>query len=204
MNVVQRATNIMLQPKAEWGVISAEPATPTSPLTGYAAILSALPFVIIVLFALLLGGIIGLVGGLITGAIIIALGLALLYVFGMLANALAPNFGGVKNSIGATKLAAYSATPIWIAVLTIFIPFLNILSPLFMLAAYGYAAYLFYLGSMRLMGVPPNQAVAYTAVVVLIWLVLSGVIGFIISLVLGAIMLAVMGGAAMTGGMMYR
>jgi hypothetical protein len=40
MSIVERAKNIILKPKDEWGAISGEPATISSLFTGYAMILA--------------------------------------------------------------------------------------------------------------------------------------------------------------------
>ena len=53
-----------------------------------------------------------------------------------------------------------------------FIPGINLLSPSSWSAS-AYAAYLLYLGSMIVMKVPQAKAAGYTAVVVVIWIVIS-------------------------------
>lgn len=45
MSLVDRAKNILLNPKAEWDVIAKEPATVGSLFTGYAIPLSVLPII---------------------------------------------------------------------------------------------------------------------------------------------------------------
>ena len=123
MDLIQRAKNICLTPTTEWPVIATEPATPRELLGGYAAPLAAI------------GAIAGFIGGAIIGqtlpflghyrvpmvtALVMAIftfGMALVGVFllSLIIDALAPTFGGQKNSSQALKLAVYSYTPAWIA-----------------------------------------------------------------------------------------
>ncbi len=78
-------------------------------------------------------------------------------------NALAPSFGGEKNTIQAWKVAVYSYTPAWVAGVLQIIP---LLSPLAILGAL-YGLYLLYLGLPRLMKSPADKALGYTVVVVI-------------------------------------
>ena len=61
---------------------------------------------------------------------------------------------------------------------------------------FAFAAYLLYLGSMTQMRVPAGKAAGYTAVVVVIWIVLYMIVSGII---IGAVAAAMIGGAAMGG-----
>jgi MFS family permease len=123
MDIIQRAKNICLTPATEWPVIAAEPATAGALITGYAAPLAAI------------GAIAGFIGGAIIGKTLpfvghyrvpLAAGLTFaiftfcmalvgVFVLSLIINALAPTFGGEKNSIQALKVAVYSYTPAWIA-----------------------------------------------------------------------------------------
>ena len=199
MDIIQRAKNICLTPATEWPVIAAEPATPGGLLGGYAAPLAAI------------GSIAGFIGGALIGhtlpfvghyrvpivyAFVMAIytfGMALVGVFvlSLIIDALAPTFGGQKNSIQALKLAVYSYTPAWIAgVLQIF-PVLGILT----IFASLYGVYLLYLGLPHLMRSPQEKSVPYTVVVLVCAIVLGIVIAMFGALVLGA---GALGGAALT------
>ncbi len=126
------------------------------------------------------------------------IGLGILYLMGIIANALSPSFDGTKNDLSAMKLVVYSATPMWIAGFFNFIPGIGFL---FSLVGFGYAAYLLYLGSQAVMKVPENKAVGYTAVTIIIWVVLSLVVTAII---IGALVSAFIGTAALTGAAAFR
>ena len=190
MDLIQRAKNICLTPTTEWPVIAAEPATPGELLGGYAAPLAAI------------GAIAGFIGGAIIGqtlpflghyrvpmvtALVMAIftfGMALVGVFvlSLIIDALAPTFGGQKNSGQALKLAVYSYTPAWIAgVLQIF-PVLGILG---IFAAF-YGVYLLYLGLPPLMRSPQDKSIPYTIVVLICAIVLSVVITAVGAMVIGA------------------
>lgn len=202
MNLVQRVTNILTQPRPEWVRIDQEPATVGSLFTGYAMILAALPALAGILGSL--GGL-GIVGGIVTALLSYALSLAILYVMGLIANALAPSFGGIKGDIAAMKLVVYSSTPVWVVgILTgllSIIPILGaILGFLLIIAAYAYAAYLMYLGSTVVMRVPQQQAIVYTLILVAIWFVMY----LIIAAIVGAVVFAIVGAAMLTGATQYR
>jgi hypothetical protein len=147
----------------------------------------------------LIGGLMlgGLLGGAGMGIVLIPavlgyiLGLAILYLMSIIANALAPSFDGQKDAIQALKLMVYSATPIWVAGLLSFIPIIGFLLSL---AGFGYGCYLIYLGAQTLMKVPEQKSIGYSIVTVLIWIVLTFVVTGII---VGAVVAGMIGSAGM-------
>lgn len=199
MNLVQRAININTQPRPEWGQIASEPGDTGQLFIGYALPLALLPLIGTVLGGLLFAGVLGFTFTLVTGLLGLVIGLGVLFLMGIIAGALAPSFDGRNTGNAALKLVVYSSTPVWIAGVLGFIPIIGFL---LVLVAYGYAAYLMYLGSMAVLGVPQQKAVGYTAVVIIIWFLLGAIISGII---IGAVALALVGGAVATGGgMMLR
>ena len=200
MSIFDRAKNILTRPKTEWAVIEGETATVSGLFTGYAVILALLPVLgSVIAFALEIGDFryFGMNYLLVLVIATYLIGLGILYLMGIIADALAPSFDGTKNQISAMKLLVYSATPMWVAGFFGFIPGLSILISL---AGFAYAAYLLYLGSSVLMKVPQDKAVGYTAVVIIVWIVLAI---FITALIVGAIVTSFIGGAALTGAAMY-
>ena len=189
MDLIQRAKNICLTPTTEWPVIATEPATPGGLLGGYAAPLAAI------------GAIAGFIGGAIIGhtipflghyrvpivtalvGAIFTFGMALVGVFvlSLIIDALAPTFGGEKNSGQALKLAVYSYTPAWIAGVLQIVPVLGILG----IFAALYGVYLLYLGLPHLMRSPQDKSIPYTVVVLLCAVVLSVVITAVGAMVIG-------------------
>lgn len=181
MNIIDRAKNILLQPKQEWQVIETE-RTPTPELyKGYILLLAAIgPLASIVGFSLI-GMNVPFAGTVriplstsITQAVVTyALTLASVYILALIINALAPTFAGVQDSNQALKVAAYSSTAAWLAgVFTIF-PLLSVLGLL--LAVYSF--YLLYVGLPILMKSPTQKALGYTATVVVAAIVIFVGIG---------------------------
>ena len=95
------------------------------------------------------------------------------FIVALIVDALAPTFGGHKDSLRALKVAAYSNTPGWIAGILQILPSLGILA----LIALLYGIYLFYLGLPVLMRCAKDKAVVYTAVVFVCTAIVYIVIG---------------------------
>lgn len=186
MNFVQRSIGILTQPKVEFPKAAAEPATTGGLIGGYAAILAALPALGALLGLLLFAG---RALGYIIGPTLLALvlwyalrDLGLTIVMGIIAAALAPSFGGQRDSGGAMKLVIYAATPIWIAGFlgALLAPVSGALFYLLLLAGFAYAGYLIYLGCRAALGVPEQQAGAVAGILTVIWLVLYFVVNMIV------------------------
>ena len=115
--VVARARAILMTPVAEWDKIDVEPATVQGLYVGYVCLLAAIPAVAGLIGGLVFGhGAFGIVyrPSIVTaviGAVVgYGLALAMVFILGLVVNALAPNFGGQPNQIQAFKVAAYSGT----------------------------------------------------------------------------------------------
>lgn len=187
--LIARVKAILMTPKTEWPVIAAEPATVPDLYKNYIAILAALPAVA----GFIKGSLIGYsflgatyrssIGTGITGAIVAyALGLAMAYVMALIIDALAPSFDGQKNPIQALKTIAYAWTASWIAGIGQIIPGLGWLIGLVGLI---YGIYLLYLGLPQTMKCPPEKAAGYTAVSVILAIVLTWVCMLIVGSVVG-------------------
>jgi hypothetical protein len=174
-SLVDRAKDILLTPKAEWQKIALETTDIQKLYLGYAAPLVAFSAACgaIGLSVFGFGGYgvtyhVALIPALVGGVVRAVMGLAGLFVFGLLINALAPRFGSTQNPLQAHKVAVYSGTAGFLAgVFSLYPP----LSPLSILGLYSFG--LLYLGLPRLMGTPDNKRVGYYAVVLLSALVLS-------------------------------
>ncbi|HEY1589679.1 MAG TPA: Yip1 family protein, partial [Rhodanobacter sp.] len=119
--------------------------------------------------------------------------LVLAYVVALIINALAPTFGGQKNTVQALKTVAYAWTAYWVAGMAVIVPWLG-----WLIAIFGaiYSIYLLYLGLPHTMKCPADKAAGYTAVSVVIAIVL----GWIVGIILGSIFaVATLGGGAMSG-----
>jgi hypothetical protein len=196
--IIERVKAILTTPRTEWPVIAAEPATINGLYAGYIAIVAALPVIAGFLKGSLIGtSIFGItvrtpIGMGIVGMLLqYVLTLVLAYVVALIINALAPTFGGQKDMVQALKTVAYAWTAYWIAGIAVIVPWLGWLIAL---AGGVYSIYLLYLGLPHTMKCPAEKAGGYTAVSVIIAIVL----GWIISV----IVLGVVGTAAMTGASM--
>jgi hypothetical protein len=187
--LIERVKSILLKPSATWDIIDVEPATTSSLFRGYAAILAAIPAIC----GLIGGTVIGIVGfrtpilAGIFGAIFgYVMSLVMVYVLALIIDALAPSFDGQKNKIQALKVAVYSSTAGWVAGVFSLIPALGLLAILGAL----YGIYLLYLGLPKLMKAPKEKAVGYTAVTVIVAILLAVVIGVVSSAIMGIGMMA--------------
>jgi type III secretory pathway component EscS len=179
MGLVERVKGILLAPQKEWPVIEAESTTPAALYTGYIIPLAAIPAIAGFIGMSLIGY--SLLGasfrvpigtGLAGAAVRFVATLAGVYVLALIIDALAPSFGGTKNSIQALKLAAFSSTASWIAGIFTMVPGLRILSIVGL-----YSLYLLFLGIPVMMKSPQDKSLGYTVVVIVVAIVLYAVIG---------------------------
>lgn len=192
MNIIARVKEILLTPKAAWPVIETEATTTAALYTQYIMILAAIQavagFIGMSLFGVSAMGVtvrIPLVTGLVQMVLGYGLALVMVYVMALIADALAPKFGGQKNTMNALKLIAYSGTAAMVGGIFAIIPALGILT----LIAGLYSLYLLYLGVPTLMKVPQEKALPYTVVLV--------VCAIVIGVVAGTVLGAVQGGPSM-------
>ena len=185
MNLVDRARKLLLQPKAEWPVIAAEPHTVQELYTQYVMILAAIPAVATFIGMSLVGfGGFGMVyrvpvgSGLAAMVLTYALSLGAVYVMALIIDALAPNFAGEKNFMQALKVSAFFPTASWVAGIFALMPALSILGLLGAL----YSLYLLYTGLAPLMKVPEDKAVPYTVVVIIVAIVVMVLISAVVNM----------------------
>lgn len=189
MNLIQRATDITLKPATEWEVIAPETTTTADLYKTYIMPLAAIPVVASFVGMTLIGMSMPFVGHIrtpiVTGVTTLVLGflvsLISTFVIAQIINALAPSFGGEKNSMQALKVTAYAFTPAWLAGVLNVIPMLGMLG----IFASFYSIYVLYLGLPVLMKAPKDKAVGYTVVSVICAIVLSIVLGVVVSSVVG-------------------
>lgn len=178
-NLIGRAQNILLTPKTEWPVIAAEPETVGGLYTKYILILAAIGPIALFLNAGVLG----------FGFFRVGMGFALtlaiskyieslvgVFIAAQVINALAPTFGGQKDTVQAFKAAAYSWTAVWVAAVSLLLFWI---SWLVMIAGLVYSIYLLNLGLQHSMKAPKDKAAGYTAV--------SIIVAIVVMLILSAI-----------------
>jgi Yip1 domain len=185
--LLERAKNILLAPKTQWPVIAPERTTPGQLYKGYVIPFAALAAVVsldhksIIGVSLPFSGTIRmpLTNGLASAVLTFGFGLVGLFLVGLIIDALAPSFGGMRDQRQALKTAAYACTPAWVGTLFSLLPTLSTLSTLLQLAAGIYGIYLLYLGLPILMRSSRDRAFGYTATVVLCTIVLGIVFGIV-------------------------
>lgn len=189
--LVQRVKDILTKPNPTWDVIDGERPTVASLYTGYIMPLAAIPAVAQAIGMTVFGaGAFGVVlkwspvTAIVQAVLGYGLSLAMVFVLSLVIEALAPNFGGIKDRIQAMKVATYSCTAAWV------VGVVSIFPPMGMLAVLGglYSLFLLYVGLPKLMKAPEDKALSYTAIVI----VVAFVVNLVIFLVLGSV-------AAMTG-----
>ncbi len=178
MDLVGRVKGIILSPSAEWQTIDREPGDVSYLFMNYVAILAAIPAIASLIGTIMLGVSFG--AALAAAILSYVLSFVSVYLVALIADALAPTFGGRKDMASALKLTTYSYTPMWLAGIFNVIPFLGILS---LVGLYG--VYLLYLGLPVLMKAPKDRAVVYTVVIIVCAIILS----LIISAIIGVIVL---------------
>lgn len=93
--------------------------------------------------------------------------LVAVFVLAQIIALLAPGFGGQKNDVQALKMAAYASTPALLAAVLSIHRMFWWLNPIISL----YSLYLLYIGLPVLMKVPTDRAMGYTAVVIIVSIV---------------------------------
>lgn len=182
-----RIKAILLRPLETWPTIAAEPSSPSELITRWAVPLAAIAPLATFLHGQLFGygalGISyhpGLIGGLSTLVVTYVLSLVGIIVLALIADWLAPKFGGTSDRTAAFKLVVYGSTAAWLAGIAQLIPGLGILG-----IAGLYSLYLYYTGAAPLMKVPQDKGVAYTAVTIVCAVLLYLVVGMIAAPIMG-------------------
>jgi hypothetical protein len=199
-NLIARIKAILTTPQTEWPVIAGEPATVNGLYRHYILIVAALP----VIAHFIRHSLIGYGGwgmhlhtplgvGLLSLVLYYLLSLALTYVVALIVDALAPTFGGQKDPVQALKTVAYAWTAGWVGGIAVIIPWLGWLVAL---ASLIYGIYLLYLGLPHTMRCPAEKAAGYTAVTVIVSIVLSWIVALIVTGLIGT---AALTGARMGG-----
>jgi hypothetical protein len=198
--IIARARAILTTPKTEWPVVAAEPATVQGLYVNYILVVAALPAIAGFIKNSLIGfSLLGVtvrtpVGSGLAGMVLqYLLSLVLVYVMALIVNALAPTFEGQKDQVQAVKAIAYAWTASWAAGIAVILPWIGVLVAI---AGGVYAIYLLYLGLPATMKCPPEKTAGYTAVTVVIGIVLSWIIGMVVAGVIGT---AALTGAAVSG-----
>jgi hypothetical protein len=156
--ILSRAWGLFSNPQREWEQIRDEETNIAHILIGYVAPLATIPPVCDLIGRLLFEG--GVSGDAFVRAVVYwLLSVALVFLLGILINALAPTFDADGDEILAQKVAAYSLTPSFLSGV------FSLWPPLWWVSLFALAAmvFLMYRGLPILMRSPPEQALAYAA-----------------------------------------
>jgi len=189
-SIIDRVRDILLKPKDEWGVIEAQQSTVQGIYTGYVLILAAIAPVCMLIGQQLIGVSYGIVSvkpsiaySIVQAILYYGATVGSVYVMGLVIDALAPTFEGVKNKMNAFKLAAYAPTAAWLGGILFIIPKLGVLS----FIAAIYSLYLLYLGLPRLMKVKEDKALAYVGVTIFVQFLIMAIVFVLASEITGAL-----------------
>ena len=183
MDIVGRVKAVLLRPKETFQLIKTESATTQDLIFSYLAILAVVPAVASIIGMSVVGVSVPfmrafrfpLINSLSRAIVQYVLTLVGAYVLGLIINALAPTFSGVKNNIQALKIAVYCATPTLVAGILHIVPALGVL----VIIAGLYGLYLLYLAIPVMMECPKEKALVYTVTVIVVNIVISIIIGAI-------------------------
>ncbi len=182
MNILERATNILVKPKEEWRIVAAENDENIKSATVYLLILALIPAVASFISWGLIGGKVLFIRYANPG---LGLRLAVTQYLSIIAGAyltalvfyfLAPNFGARKRFDKSFQLVAYCYTAVCAGgIFYIYwgISFLAAIASL-------YSLYLLYLGLEPLMQVPKEKLTGYFVVGLIVMIVVSVVVNVIL------------------------
>lgn len=186
-NLIQRAKNILTDPKQEWLVINREQPETVKLIAGYALILAMIPAIA----SFLAYGMIGisffgstyrnLSSGLLQGVSQLLAAVIGVYLLAWVIDLIAPSFESEKNRGKSLQLAVYSSTAQWVAGIFLLIPGLRWVAILGSL----YAIYLLATGLPVLKKTPQDKVTSYVVVTILAMLVIGFVLAMIFVTILG-------------------
>jgi hypothetical protein len=179
MKLQRRLTGLLVNPKAEWAAIAAEPADIASLYLTVILILAAVgPLALLLRITISGAPIVGF--GIAVGTYLVSIANPI--VSAVVVEKLAPKFGSHGTTVDALKLVAYSSTPAWVAGALYLIPGLGAIATL---VGVLYGIYLFALGLPRLLHTPREQIVPFMVVCALVILVINTLLSALFSRSMG-------------------
>ncbi len=178
VSLQQRVTNILTSPTTEWPVIAAESETVANLYSKYIVIIAAIPAVAYLLR-----------GGIRLAIFTYVINLASVFIAATVIAWLGPKFGSSGDNVSALKMVGYANTPAWVAGIFNLLPFVG-----WLIAAVCslYGIYLYYIGLAPVMKTPPGQTIPFMVVSAILLIVVSMVLGLVLTPVL-------LGGMIVTG-----
>lgn len=184
--MISRVKGMLLEPRATWKELDAEFLKPGELWMKYIIPLAAIYPIAHAVGVILFGERIAFTrltnsvpisSAIIQGIAALILALLSVFVLSRIISLLAPGFGGQRNDVQGLKAAAYASTASWVGGIFALIPALGIVSLIFSL----YSLVLLYIGLPIVMKVPQDRAMGYTAVVIIVWIVVFLIVGAVIT-----------------------
>ncbi len=183
MKILQRARDIILNPRVTWQVIKDETADIKQLIINYAAPLALIPAICSLIGMTMVGlrlpdgNVVRapFAGVLLAGAVGYVLNLAGVFIGAWVVKLLAPVFKSKSDLPAALQVVVYSMTPVWLVGIFSILPGLGILS---ILGLYG--IYLLALGLPVVLGTPSDKVVWYTIAIILAAIVISFVLSVVV------------------------
>jgi hypothetical protein len=186
MQLIDRVKSILLQPRSTWREIDTEFTKPGEIWGKYVMPLAAIGPIFGTIGMLIFGQRIAFTSltnpvpmstAITRGVAAYVLALLSTFVVTQIINLLSPTFGGQKNDVQALKAAAYSGTAAWLGGVFAIMPALGLVGLIFSL----YSLYLLYVGLPIVMKVPQDRAMGYTAVVIIVTIVVFLIVSALIT-----------------------
>jgi hypothetical protein len=174
--LVSRVKGILLEPRTTWREVDTEFTKPGELWVRYIFPLAALGALARTIGMMIFGKQVALTSltnpvalstAAVSGVVVLVVAILSVFILSKIISLLAPGFGGQPNDVQALKAAAYSSTAAWIGSVFALLPALNLISVLISL----YSVVLLYLGLPIVMKVPKDRAMGYTAVVIIVAIV---------------------------------
>src|SRR5579862_9130404 len=178
MALINRVRNIIVNPKEEWKLISAESSPGPSLIFSYLFPLAlAASIATFIGFSFLTFGFsVGTGFALVTAIIMLVQLLVTVYVNAFVTDALAPSFASEKNLGKSIQLVVYAATPAYVGGILNIIPFIGWLGSL---AGGIYSIYLLYLGLSVMKKTPEDKVPVYLIVIIAVLIIVYFIIRMI-------------------------
>ena len=185
--LVGRIQRLLTRPAAEWPAIDADPSPAAATFAKVAVPFAAIGPVATFLKGQIFGwGAFGfsfkpsLTWSIVNAVKDYAVALAAVWIFALVIEAFAPTFQAWKNRDQAMKVVCYSFIAAWLAQGLIIIPYVG-----WFLAIVGlYSLYVYFVGLPPMMRTPPDKAVPYVIVTIVVGALATAVLSFILGLMM--------------------
>jgi hypothetical protein len=162
--LLSRVIELLISPRKTFEVIASEPDPGKELILRYVLLLALIPSVAGFLGNLLYGQ--GFFHSFFYSLLQVGVFVGSVFILGILISTMAPSFGASRNENLSFRLAAYVSTPVWILGFLILVPDLTLLAALL---GFGYAIYLFYIGSQVLLEIPAEEAAKFALISIISW-----------------------------------